>query len=98
MLELGEFSEALHMRLAQPLEAAGIDRLYAAGPMMQRLFDVVDPARRARYAAKSDDLVKDLLADLRPGDSVVIKGSLGSKMGPVVEALRKAFPAAKKEA
>ena len=66
--------------------------------MMQRLFDVVDPARRARYAAKSDELVKDLLADLRPGDSVVIKGSLGSKMGPVVEALRKAFPAAKKEA
>jgi UDP-N-acetylmuramoyl-tripeptide--D-alanyl-D-alanine ligase len=98
MLELGEFSEALHIRLAQPLEAAGIDRLYAAGPMMQRLFDVVDPARRARYAAKSDELVKDLLADLRPGDSVVIKGSLGSKMGPVVEALRKAFPAAKKEA
>jgi UDP-N-acetylmuramyl pentapeptide synthase len=97
MLELGEFSADLHKGLLQPLKAARIDRLYAAGPMMRHLFEAVDPSRQARYAANSSELVKDLLADLRPGDSVVIKGSLGSKMGPVVDALRMAHTPMKRE-
>jgi len=97
MLELGEFSADLHKGLLKPFEAARIDRLYAAGPMMRHLYDAVDPVRQARYAANSNELVSDLLADLQPGDSVVIKGSLGSKMGPVVDALRKAHAPMKKE-
>jgi UDP-N-acetylmuramoyl-tripeptide--D-alanyl-D-alanine ligase len=97
MLELGEFSADLHKSLLQPLEAARIDRLYAAGPMMRHLFDAVDPSRQTRYAATANELVKDLLADLQPGDSVVIKGSLGSKMGPLVDALRQAHVPMKKE-
>jgi UDP-N-acetylmuramoyl-tripeptide--D-alanyl-D-alanine ligase len=98
MLELGQFSSELHKNLAKPLNEAGIDRLYVAGPMMKHLWDAVPTSRQAAYAETSAALFETLVRDLTPGDSVVIKGSLGSKMGPLVEALRKQFPPEKKEA
>jgi len=97
MLELGQFSVGLHKGLANTLDEAGIDRLYAAGPMMKHLWDAVPEAKRATYAETSAALLETLLRDLAAGDSVVVKGSLGSKMGPLVEALRKQFPLEKKE-
>ena len=98
MLELGHFSADLHKGLAKAVDEAGIDRLYAAGPMMQHLWDAVPERKRAAYAETSAALVEKLSRDLAPGDSLVVKGSLGSRMGPVVEALRKQFPPEKKEA
>jgi UDP-N-acetylmuramyl pentapeptide synthase len=35
-----------------------------------------------------------LIRDLKAGDVVMIKGSLGSRMGPLVEAIKEKFPAA----
>jgi UDP-N-acetylmuramoyl-tripeptide--D-alanyl-D-alanine ligase len=32
-----------------------------------------------------------VLGAIRPGDAVMVKGSLGSKMGPIVKALEKQF-------
>ena len=33
-----------------------------------------------------------MLDAIRPGDAVMVKGSLGSKMGPIVKALESRFP------
>jgi len=97
MLELGQFSSDLHKGLVKTMDEAGIDLLYAAGPMMRSLWETIPPARRGIYAATSAGLVDALGTSLKAGDTVVIKGSLGSKMGLVVEALRQRFPAQKKE-
>ena len=97
MLELGSFSPDLHKGLAPALETAKISRLYAAGPMMRHLWEAVPESRRAAYAGTSMELVDKLVADLQAGDSLVVKGSLGSKMGPLVAALRQRFPAKMKE-
>ena len=97
MLELGEFSAGLHRDLARELERAKIDSLYAAGPMMKHLWENVSTAHRGAYAETSSALIDELAANLRSGDSVVIKGSLGSKMGPVAEALRQRFAVIQKE-
>lgn len=97
MLELGEQSPQLHADLLEPMDAANVDVLYAAGPLMANLWERVVPARRGAYAATSDGLRDVLLQALRPGDVVMIKGSLGSRMGPLVEAIRAACPPSAKE-
>ena len=92
MLELGAFGEALHGELSGAVDEAGVDVLYAAGPLMAHLWAKIPASRRGAYAGKSEGLRAALLAELRPGDVVMVKGSLGSRMGPVVEAIRSAHP------
>jgi len=97
MLELGQFSADLHKDLAKTLDEAGIDLLYAAGPMMRGLWEAVPASQRGLHADTSVGLVSSLSSSLKAGDSVVIKGSFGSKMGLIVEALRQRFPSKKRE-
>jgi UDP-N-acetylmuramoyl-tripeptide--D-alanyl-D-alanine ligase len=97
MLELGETGPALHAGLLDPMDAAKVDVLYAAGPLMANLWERVPAEKRGAYAATSEALREQLLAGLKPGDVVMIKGSLGSRMGPLVEAIRAAHPPLTKE-
>lgn len=92
MLELGGFGPDLHEALSRPVDEAGVDVLYAAGPLMARLWARTPAFRRGAYAETSGDLRDLLLAGLRPGDAVMIKGSLGSRMGLLAEAIRAAYP------
>ena len=88
MLEMGETSPRLHGDLAQPVDAAGVDVVFACGPHMRELYDALPESRRGAWAESSGGLEAVLLETVRAGDAVMIKGSLGSAMGPLVEALR----------
>jgi UDP-N-acetylmuramoyl-tripeptide--D-alanyl-D-alanine ligase len=93
MLELGPSSGDLHADLASPVEAAGVDLVFTCGPQMQHLHDALPAGRRGCHAADSAALAPALLEALRPGDAVLVKGSLGSRMARVVTALLEAGPA-----
>src|SRR5262249_53271823 len=97
MLELGEHGPRFHAELAGPVDEARVDALYACGPLMANLWDKLPGARRGAYAKTSAELQDALFAGLRGGDVVMIKGSLGSRMGPIVEAARKRFAEANKD-
>jgi UDP-N-acetylmuramoyl-tripeptide--D-alanyl-D-alanine ligase len=70
---------------------ARIDLVLCCGPNMRHLYDALPPDKRAAWAPTSIDLVAHVLATLRPGDAVMVKGSLGSRMAPIVEAIKKRF-------
>ena len=91
MLELGKQAEEFHVGLAPVLESARADALFACGPNMRHLMDAVPPARRGAHAETSAGLAEPLVAALRKGDVVMVKGSLGSRMGPLVETLRERY-------
>jgi UDP-N-acetylmuramoyl-tripeptide--D-alanyl-D-alanine ligase len=86
MLELGEHSRAEHESLASPV-CDSADVLYACGSWMKALYDAVPRDKHGAYAADSDALAPLLLRDVRPGDAVLVKGSLGSRMRVIVAAL-----------
>ena len=88
MLELGDEARRLHEDLAGDIAAAEIDQVFAAGPMMQHLFARLPRSRQAAWSPVSAGLEGVLRDAIRPGDAVMIKGSNGSKMGPLVEMLR----------
>ena len=91
MLELGQESKKLHADLALPLKASNVDLVYTCGKMMKNLHDNLPANKRGAHKETSAELAKIVPDVLIPGDVVMVKGSLGSKMGTVVEALR-AFP------
>jgi UDP-N-acetylmuramoyl-tripeptide--D-alanyl-D-alanine ligase len=87
MLELGDDSPALHGGLAPDLEAARVDLLFACGPDMAALSAAVPPQMDALHSDASEGLVGLLTETVGDGDVVTVKGSLGSRMAPVVDAL-----------
>jgi UDP-N-acetylmuramoyl-tripeptide--D-alanyl-D-alanine ligase len=87
MLELGDDSGRLHEDLKEPVDAAKVDLVFACGPHMQRLYAALPEARRGEWGPTSQDILAPLVAAVRAGDVVMIKGSLGSRMEPLVEAL-----------
>ncbi|MEI9932145.1 MAG: cyanophycin synthetase [Rhizomicrobium sp.] len=88
MLEMGEASTQHHAALSKTIEDAHADLVFVCGPQMQALWDKLPASRRGGYAANSADLAKSLLAALKPGDTVLVKGSNGMKLSVVIDALR----------
>jgi UDP-N-acetylmuramoyl-tripeptide--D-alanyl-D-alanine ligase len=91
MLELGSREEELHRGLAEPIEAAGVDLVFAAGPRMRALYDALPEARRGAWAPTAAELEPRVVAAVRGGDAIVVKGSAGSRMAPIVAALSNRF-------
>ena len=90
MLEMGAGGPALHAALAGPIAAAQTDLVFASGPQMKALWDALPANRRGAYAEDSAALAPKLASALKPGDTVLVKGSLGSRMAVIVEALKRA--------
>jgi UDP-N-acetylmuramoyl-tripeptide--D-alanyl-D-alanine ligase len=86
MLELGAASASEHEGLAADV-AAHADLLFACGSEMRRLFDAVPLAIQGVHAETSADLAPDVVSALRPGDVILVKGSLGSRMAKIIAAL-----------
>jgi UDP-N-acetylmuramoyl-tripeptide--D-alanyl-D-alanine ligase len=92
MLELGPTSPALHRGLNEAIKANHIDLVYCCGPLMRNLWDALSTGKRGGYAKSAADLEAQAVAAIRAGDTIMIKGSLGSKMKTIVNALEKRFP------
>ena len=94
MLELGPAGAELHRALADTIETAEIDLVFCSGPLMRALWEALPSSRRGGYAETSAALEPQVLAAIQGGDAVMVKGSLGSRMGPIVKALENRYRAA----
>ena len=89
MLELGADGPRQHAELALPLQAADVHLVYTCGPLMKNLHDNLAQDRKGEHRDNSRELATIVPDVLVPGDVVMVKGSHGSRMDVVVEALRK---------
>ena len=91
MLELGPRGAELHRGLAQSVVDNSVDLVFCAGSLYQSFWEALPSERRGGYAVTAAALEAEVLGALRAGDAMMVKGSLGSKMGPIVKALTRQF-------
>jgi UDP-N-acetylmuramoyl-tripeptide--D-alanyl-D-alanine ligase len=92
MLELGPTGPELHRGLLDAIRANRIDLVYCCGPLMRNLWDALSSGKRGGYAETAAALEAEAVSAIRPGDAIMVKGSLGSKMKTIVNALERRFP------
>ncbi|MBL8630840.1 MAG: UDP-N-acetylmuramoylalanyl-D-glutamyl-2,6-diaminopimelate--D-alanyl-D-alanine ligase [Rhodospirillaceae bacterium] len=87
MLELGASSPALHAELASAIIENGVDAVFTAGPLMEHLHNALPREKRGGHAKDSTTLAPLVAGAVKPGDLIAVKGSNGSRMGAVVDAV-----------
>jgi UDP-N-acetylmuramoyl-tripeptide--D-alanyl-D-alanine ligase len=92
MLELGPAGPALHRGLVESVIANAVDLVFCCGPLMRALWEALPASRRGGYAEDAAALEAQVVLAIRAGDVVMVKGSLGSRMGPIVKALQRNYP------
>lgn len=92
MLELGAAGAELHASLNEAIKTHQIDLVYCCGPLMRNLWDALSTGKRGGYADNAASLEAQVVAAIRAGDVIMVKGSFGSKMKTIVTALEKRFP------
>jgi UDP-N-acetylmuramoyl-tripeptide--D-alanyl-D-alanine ligase len=92
MLELGPTGPELHRGLVDAIKANHVDLVYCCGPLMRNLWDALSTGKRGGYAESAAGLESQAVGAIRAGDAIMVKGSLGSKMKTIINALEKRFP------
>lgn len=89
MLELGAEGPKLHRDLAEFIDGAGVDVVFACGELMKSLYEALPESRQGAYAKTSEELQPKLMEAIAAGDAIMVKGSHGSQLAPLVEALKR---------
>ncbi|WP_069300255.1 UDP-N-acetylmuramoyl-tripeptide--D-alanyl-D-alanine ligase [Neptunicoccus sediminis] len=88
MLELGPQEEQMHSALADHPSVETIDTIHTSGPLMAALHNALPDRKRGQHFATADLMAARVNRLLDSGDVAMVKGSLGSKVGQVVTAIK----------
>ncbi|RGP36648.1 UDP-N-acetylmuramoyl-tripeptide--D-alanyl-D-alanine ligase [Pseudotabrizicola alkalilacus] len=89
MLELGQTEAALHAAIARHPGLSAIHTIHCVGPRMRVLHAALPLRQRGDWVETAAALVPRARQLVDAGDIVLVKGSKGSKVSLVVDALRK---------
>lgn len=87
MLEIGDTAAEAHASLAADVARNGVEIVLTAGPNMENLAKALPKNITSFHGPDSEAIRGRVLDIVRTGDVVMVKGSLGSRMIPIAEAL-----------
>ncbi len=87
MLELGPTSPELHAGLADSIVDHAINTVFLAGPDMKFLQESLAKRVDCVHTATIDELIPHVRRQLRGGDAIMVKASLGMKFARLVDEL-----------
>jgi UDP-N-acetylmuramoyl-tripeptide--D-alanyl-D-alanine ligase len=86
MGELGDAATALHRGVGEAIRAAGIDRVFAVGPLSRETVTAFGAG--ATWFAAVDELIASVSREMNANVNVLVKGSRSARMERVVDAIR----------
>ena len=89
MLELGDDEMALHRNIAKNQHLKDIHKVHCVGPLMQALWEALPEGQRGDWFETAAEMAQTVGRLVDAGDVVLVKGSKGSRVSLVVDALRK---------
>lgn len=89
MLELGPSSREMHRAIAHDKFLQSLDVIHCVGPEMEYLHNALSEAQRGQWTEDAPQMVAQIGPLIDAGDVVLVKGSKGSKVSLVVDAIRK---------
>lgn len=89
MLELGDEAVQMHQEIGQNKHLQSLDLIHCAGPLMRHLWETLPDEQRGIWAETATELSSQASRLVDAGDVVLVKGSKGSKVSLVVDAIRK---------
>jgi UDP-N-acetylmuramoyl-tripeptide--D-alanyl-D-alanine ligase len=89
MLELGDEEVAMHRAVADNPHLKTLDLIHCAGPLTRHLWEVLPEKQQGQWAQTAEELVTKVTRLVDAGDVVLVKGSKGSKVSLIVDAIRK---------
>ena len=94
MLELGPTEDALHKQIADHPGLDAISTIHCVGPRMKSLWQALPRSMRGEWVQTAPELATRARGLIDAGDILLVKGSKGTKVSLVVDALRKLGQAA----
>ena len=88
MLELGEDEVTMHRDVAGNAALCVVDKVHCVGPRMAHLWQALPEHQRGQRCDTAEALGQQAHRLIRPNDVILVKGSKGSKVSRVVDALR----------
>lgn len=76
MGQLGAAAATLHASLADPFQDSGIDKLFAIGPNIKNMCDIIPKDRLGLHTLDENELIDSICKNIKPKDIIMIKGSL----------------------
>jgi len=101
MLEMGPQGPQLHAGLLKPVLQSGATDIYLVGTAigalaaeLARLAETTRNVPTVTHVAQAEDIGETLLSTLAYGDAVMVKGSKGVRLSPLVKQIRERFESA----
>ena len=89
MKELGPTERALHAALVDHPAVEKIDVVHCVGPLMGALYAALPEVKRGLHCDTADEMAAAIRPRLDSGDVVLVKASLSTGLGGVVDVIRK---------
>lgn len=89
MLELGPDERKMHAEIANIPSLRVVDKVHCVGPLMRHLHERLGIEQRGEWCQSAEQLAAISGTIVAPGDLLLVKGSKGSRISIVADAIRK---------
>ena len=87
MLELGKYSQKLHIKIAKYINQSKINKVYTFGKLTKHTFNKLKPQMRGKMLIKNMDILNLINKDLPNNSFLMVKGSNSTGLNKIIQNL-----------